>query len=50
MRVVEAMFEDGLPFLEIEVVSRSEFDDFFVERFFAADRKRTRKEMIEVIL
>ncbi len=45
----EAMLEDGLPFLEIEVVSRREFD-YFVERFFAADRKRILKGMIEVIL
>jgi hypothetical protein len=46
---VEAMLEDGLPFLEIEIVSRGEFD-YFVERFFAADRKRIVKGMIEVIL
>lgn len=48
-RSAEAMLEDGLPFLEIELVSRREFD-YFVERFFAADRKHTCKGMVEVIL
>jgi hypothetical protein len=46
---LEAILEDGLPFLEAEVVSRSEFE-YFVERFFAADRQRAVKGMIEVIL
>ena len=46
---VDAAMEDGLPFLEIEVVSQSEFD-YFVEKFFAEDRRHVRKGMIEVIL
>ena len=48
-QTVETVLEDGLPFLEVDVVSRSEFD-YFVERFFAADRRRILKGMIEVIL
>ena len=48
-RSAEAMLEDGLPFLEIELVARREFD-YFVERFFSADRRHARKGMIEVIL
>jgi hypothetical protein len=46
---VEIAFEDGLPFLEIEIVSRSEFD-YFVRRFFSEDRDNIPKGMIEVIL
>ena len=48
-RTLGTLLKGGLPFLEVEVVSRSEFD-YFVERFFAADRKRVAKGMIEVIL
>ena len=48
-QVVEDTLEDGFPFLEIEVVSRREFD-YFVQRFIAEDRKNIPKGMIEVIL
>jgi hypothetical protein len=48
-QVVEDTLEDGFPFLEIEIVSRREFD-YFVQRFFAEDRKNIPKGMIEVIL
>jgi hypothetical protein len=40
---------DGLPFLEIELVDRIDFDRL-VESFFATDRRHTPKGMIEVLL
>ena len=39
---------EGLPFLEIILVDQEEFDHF-VNRFFAFDRMRQVKGMIEVI-
>ena len=39
----------GLPFLTIDVGDQDNFD-FFVEQFFATDRKHVPKGMIEVIL
>jgi len=39
---------EGLPFLEIALVDQEEFD-LFVNRFFAFDRMRQAKGMIEVI-
>jgi hypothetical protein len=39
----------GLPFLEIEVVNRVDFDRL-VDRFFATDRRHNAKGMIEVML
>jgi hypothetical protein len=39
--------ETGLPFLEIELVDRVDFDRF-VNRFFATDRRYAAKGMIEV--
>jgi len=41
--------EIGLPFLEIELVDRVDFDRF-VNRFFATDRRYAAKGMIEVLL
>jgi hypothetical protein len=41
--------EAGLPFLEIELVDRVDFDRF-VNRFFATDRRHAAKGMIEVQL
>ncbi|MEX2215201.1 MAG: hypothetical protein WD768_13790 [Phycisphaeraceae bacterium] len=38
---------DGLPFLDISLVDQSDFD-YFVQRFFAWDRVRRPKGMIEV--
>jgi hypothetical protein len=46
---LDAALEDGFPFLEVAVVTRRAFD-YFVERFFAQDRKSVPKGMIEVIL
>jgi hypothetical protein len=40
---------DGLPFLDIQIVKQNRFD-YLVEKFFATDRRRTPKGMIEVIL
>jgi len=40
---------DGLPFLDIQIVNQNRFD-YLVEIFFATDRRRTPKGMIEVIL
>jgi hypothetical protein len=44
-----AMIEDGLPFLEIEVVDSVEFHRL-VDVFFATDRRHKSKGMIEVLL
>jgi hypothetical protein len=46
---LDAALEDGFPFLEIDVVDRRAFD-YYVETFFALDRKDVPKGMIEVIL
>jgi hypothetical protein len=46
---LDAALEDGFPFLEIEVVDRRAFD-YFVESFFALDKKDIPKGMLEVIL
>ena len=45
----DAELRSGLPFLEIAVVDQTDFD-FLVETFFATDRNRVPKGMIEVIL
>ena len=39
----------GLPFLDIYLVGRRDFE-YFVDRFFAHDRTRQPKGMVEVIL
>jgi hypothetical protein len=39
----------GLPFLDIQIVYQDRFD-YLVGKFFATDRRRTAKGMIEVIL
>ena len=44
----ETELRDGLPFLETSLVDQSDFD-YFVNRFFAYDRARRKKGMIEVI-
>ena len=44
----ERDLRDGLPFLELLLVAQSDFD-YFVNRFFAFDRTRQPKGMIEVI-
>jgi hypothetical protein len=44
----EAELAQGVPFLEIQVVSQEDFD-FLVNSFFALSRARIRKGMIEVI-
>ena len=41
--------DNGLPFLDISLVEAAEFD-YFVNRFFAADRRSHSKGMVEVIL
>jgi hypothetical protein len=41
--------ENGLPFLEINLVHQADFD-FLVEKFFATDRHSVAKGMVEVIL
>jgi hypothetical protein len=46
---LDAALEDGFPFLEIEVVNRRAFH-YFVDRFFALDKKDVPKGMVEVIL
>lgn len=38
----------GLPFLDVGLVDAEEFD-YFVNRFFAFDRVRQKKGMIEVV-
>jgi hypothetical protein len=38
----------GLPFLDISVVGQADFD-YFVDRFFAVDRRLRMKGMIEVL-
>lgn len=39
---------EGLPFLDLALVDQADFD-YFVQRFFALDRVRQEKGMIEVI-
>jgi hypothetical protein len=48
-QAAEAMLKSGLPFLEIELVRRDEFD-YLVSQFFASDRNDASKGMIEVLL
>lgn len=45
----EAELLNGLPFLDIELVTREGFD-FLVETAFASDRQQRPKGMVEVIL
>ncbi|MGA2796419.1 MAG: hypothetical protein ABSE63_02450 [Thermoguttaceae bacterium] len=40
---------DGLPFLDIQIVKQNRFN-YLVEKFFATDRRKTPKGMLEVIL
>ncbi len=44
----EKELRDGLPFLDISLADQSDFD-YFTQRFFAWDRIRQPKGMIEVI-
>ena len=46
--VAEDELIQGLPFLDISLVGQQDFD-YFVNRFFAVDRKLRAKGMIEVI-
>lgn len=39
----------GVPFLDISLVGPKDFD-YFVNRFFAVDRRQRTKGMIEVVL
>ena len=39
---------EGLPFLDIQIVLQERYD-YLVEHFFATDRRRTPKGMIEVL-
>ena len=41
--------EDGLPFLELELVDATDYR-FYSERFFASDRNKIAKGLVEVIL
>jgi hypothetical protein len=45
----ERELREGLPFLEASLVDQADFD-YFVTRFFAFDRTRQPKGMIEVIV
>ena len=45
----ESELLNGLPFLEIQLVTEDRFA-MLVERFFATDRRRRPKGMVEVIL
>jgi len=45
----EAELVEGLPFLEIKLVGEDGFDEY-VHEFFATDRHRVPKGMVEVIL
>jgi len=45
----EAELLKGLPFVDVSLVDSSEFDQF-VQHFFAFDRDRVKKGMIEVII
>jgi hypothetical protein len=47
--VAEAELVEGLPFLEIKLVRQEGFDEY-VHEFFATDRHRVPKGMVEVIL
>jgi hypothetical protein len=44
----EQKIVDGLPFLDIDIVTQEMFD-FYVKDLFSTDRRRTPKGMIEVI-
>jgi hypothetical protein len=44
----EKELHEGLPFLDVALVDQVDFD-YFVQRFFALDRLRQEKGMIEVI-
>jgi hypothetical protein len=48
-KAAEAELVGGLPFLEISLVSKPDFD-VLVEKFFATDRHLVNKGMVEVIL
>jgi hypothetical protein len=48
-RAAERELLRGLPFLDIELVDQADFD-YFVNRFFAFDRARAPKGLIEVVL
>lgn len=48
-RTAEEELERGLPFLDIAIVGRQDFDRF-IARIFAADRHGIPKGMVEVIL
>lgn len=45
----ERELQKGLPFLDISIVDEAEFD-YFVNRFFAFDRARREKGMVEIVL
>ncbi len=45
----EGELAEGLPFLDISLVGQRDFD-YLVGRFFAADRSRQAKGMIEIVL
>ena len=45
----EQELEEGLPFLELQLVDEQGFA-YFVERFFATDRDDINKGMIEIVL
>lgn len=47
-RAAESALLKGLPFLDVALVDQVDFD-YFVNRFFAFDRVRQAKGMIEVI-
>ncbi len=47
--VAERELRQGLPFLEVAIVDQADFD-YFANRFFAFDRVRQEKGMLEVIL
>ncbi len=49
MADAEELLLKGLPFLDISLVRQMDFD-FFVDEFFAADRRHQAKGMIEVKL
>jgi hypothetical protein len=48
-RVAESKLLRGLPFIDLDLVDQADFE-YFVNRFFALDRVREPKEMIEVVL
>jgi len=48
-RAAERELLRGLPFVDLELVDQADFD-YFVNRFFAFDRARAPKGLIEVVL